>query len=202
MARVVCQVLPRTNRITLLWSDGTATFPPYALDGDALAELHRLAGQAQNHLAHLGAVASDPAAAAKAGYQLASAGHGLCRLVFQLDRQGAAPGKQVHSWLEPLTREGAVHQLDVLGDCFTLPWAALYDQPPDQAVFAGSGTDGDCWKSFWGRRHPPRGGRRAPRVTDDKQGRKPTVVLAMDPVIRGNLPPEEQLQLRRVRRQP
>src|SRR5436190_16613083 len=67
MARVVCQVLSRPGRLTLIWSEGDAFFEPYHLSGPQLAELRRWAAQVRERL---GEVAGERAGGA-AGFALA-----------------------------------------------------------------------------------------------------------------------------------
>ncbi|HYV35886.1 MAG TPA: hypothetical protein VE988_09300, partial [Gemmataceae bacterium] len=195
MARVVCQVLAGSDRLTLLWSEGSATFTPYVIEGSALAELHRLSQLAHQQLAQLTLSVGDAAAMTRGSFALAQTGHALYRALFQLDQQGETPGQEVRNWLDGLALQGAVERLEIVGDCFTLPWAAVYDQPPDQAAFTSAAADGACLKSFWGRRFPLMGGRRVQWLRGRQLPEKPAVVLAIDPGMRGGLPPEEQKRL-------
>src|SRR5476651_1895348 len=73
VARIVCQVLHRADRITFLWSEGAAAFEPYHLEGAERANLLEIAAQCQAKLAD----ADGPA--------LAQLGHHLYRAVFRLD---------------------------------------------------------------------------------------------------------------------
>src|SRR5437879_7553363 len=45
VARIVCQVLHRAERITFLWSEGAASFEPYHLEGAERANLLHVAEQ-------------------------------------------------------------------------------------------------------------------------------------------------------------
>jgi WD40 repeat protein len=197
MARVVCQVLAQADQFTLLWSEGEGeaegevSFPPYVLTGPQAAELRRLARLAHERLAQLGAEGE----AARVGPQLAEIGHALYRVLFQADQPAGATGQEVRDWLRQRTGEGAGGRLDIIGDCLNVPWSIVYDQPPDQAGFAQSGTEGDGWKAFWGRRYTLFGGRRVQLLRGRTLPAKPTVVLAVDPTLRSALPQEEQLRL-------
>jgi WD40 repeat protein len=195
MARVKCQILPRASQWTLIWSEGPAVFPPLVLEGEALRECRRLAAAAQEQLAGLGAVAGDKAAAAKAGYQLAVAGHALYRELFQLNHQPSGPAREIHWWFERLTRENGVESLEILDDTFTVPWTVLHDEAPDEAAFAQSGPEGAAWKGFWGRRFNMTGGRRIPRLPVVTPAAAPALLLAIDPATRAELPQEEQQRL-------
>src|SRR5438105_1622232 len=112
MARVVCQVVAAADRLTLLWSEGPASFPPYTLHGSALAELRRLTAEAHHRLAELAAGAGD---AGHAGHQLAQVGHALYRSIFQLDQPAGGPGHEVRDWLAGTAPE----RLEIVGDVFT-----------------------------------------------------------------------------------
>src|SRR6516165_9496952 len=131
MARVVCQAVARKDRVTFLWSEGTASFPPYTLDGAAFADLARLADQAQRLLAQLGAGAGDVAGANHIGAELARVGHALYRLVFQLDLTTGAAGQEVRDWLN----NAKVESFEILGDGLGLPWNILCERPPEGTHF-------------------------------------------------------------------
>jgi WD40 repeat protein len=195
MARVVCQVLPCADRLTLIWSDTAAAFPPYSIGAASFAEIQRLSAQGRDQLARLGCIAGDALELAKTGQQLAQIGHALYRLLLQLDQPGELLGQEVQAWLERLTREGAVERLVIIGDVFGVPWTIIYDQTPDQALLAKAGADGAFWKGFWGRRFNLLGGRRVQRLCGKNLPDKPAVVLAIDPVTRASLPQDEQERL-------
>src|SRR5436305_861621 len=96
MARVVCQVVAAADRLTLLWSEGPASFPPYSIHGPALAELRRLTAEAHHRLADLAAGNGDPG---HMGHQLAQIGQALYGLIFQLDQPVGSVGHEVRDWL-------------------------------------------------------------------------------------------------------
>jgi WD40 repeat protein len=180
MARVVCQVLAHRDRLTLLWSEDSSPFPPYTLEGAALADCRRLAAQAKGQLARLGGEPADAAA-------LAATGHALFRLLFQLDQGDKGAGAQVHDWL----RSKAPERLEILGDTAAAPWTALYDLPPAGADFQSAAA----WQGFWGRRYQLSGGRRVQWLRGRQLPAKPAVVLALDPGLRGVVPADEQKRL-------
>jgi WD40 repeat protein len=195
MVRVVCQVSARDDHWTFVWSEGDAFFAPYILDGPRAAELRRLAGHAHEQLAQLGAATADAAATARTGHQLAQIGQTLYRLLFEADQPAGATGQQVRDWLLQRLGVGTIERLDFLGDCLGVPWTVLCEQAPDQAEFARSGLDGDCWKAFWGRRYRLFGGRRVQTPRGRAPSAKPAAVLAIDPELRVGLPHEEQKRL-------
>ena len=195
MARVVCQVLVRADRLTLLWSEGPASFPPYTLEGHAFTELAHLADQAREQLAKLGAAANDPTRSNQVAQQLAPLGYALYRAIFQLDLPTDAPGQAVCHWLDALTAQGAVEQLEIIGDVLTVPWNTLYDLPPDPGAFSRPAPDSEGWRGFWGQRYPLTAGRRVQWWRGRQLPSQPAAVLALDPGVRSTLPPEESERL-------
>jgi WD40 repeat protein len=193
MARVVCQILAHRDRLTLLWSEGTASFPPYTLEGPALGDLNRLATQAQERLADLGATAAQPAEWPATITELAQIGHALYRRLLQLEESPTSTGQEVCAWLSSLTRAGTVERLELIGDALTLPWNLVYDLPPDPSALAKADAAG--WQGFWARRYSLAGGRRVQWLRGRHLPAQPAVVLALDPGLRSTLPPEEQQRL-------
>ena len=88
MAVVTCQALMQPDSLTLIWSEEFDSFTPYSLEGPELAELRRLAAQADQHLAKLG----NGDVSASNGFQLAKVGFDLHRQLFQLNRPGESSG--------------------------------------------------------------------------------------------------------------
>ena len=78
MARIVCQILHRPNRITFVWSEGAASFEPYHLQGTEAEAFHKAAHAARQTLARL-MQWHDPEAAVA----LAKAGHQLYQAIFR-----------------------------------------------------------------------------------------------------------------------
>ena len=58
MAHVVCQVLARPERLSILWSQGSASFEPYPKTGAKLAQFHDRVRQTREQLRALAAAAS------------------------------------------------------------------------------------------------------------------------------------------------
>ena len=106
MARIVCQVLHRPERITFIWSEGSASFPPYHLRGPKVGEFRQLSAQARESLANLD------------GPALAQVGQQLYRAIFP-DDSGA---QEIQTWLTDLTSKNAVQSLEILSDLPGVPW--------------------------------------------------------------------------------
>ncbi len=135
MARIVCQVLHRSDRVSFLWSEGAAAFEPYHLEGAERARLLELAGQIRDKLA-----ASDLGAVASLGQQ-------LYRTLFRLDAGDPGPAAAVHAWLAPLASGNQIDKLEFLSDSPGLiPWNTLNEESSAQ--------------QFWGARFSLGVGRR------------------------------------------
>ncbi len=174
MARIVCQVLHRVDSITFLWSEGTAAFEPYRLDGVERARLLQIAEQLHAQLA--GASASE----------LAQLGHALWRALFRLDSADASSASAVQTWLAKLVRENAVEQLQFLSDRPGLiPWNLLCDDVP---------STGDLWSRFWGVRFNLGAGRRVKALWANPTLTLSTRLCAADLRLMGQLDPAQHEQ--------
>jgi WD40 repeat protein len=191
MPRVVCQVLTGPERLTFLWSDGTAPFEPYHKTGDNLREFHTLARQAQDRLRQL---AADGGSAT--GVALAQAGHALRQALFRADAAGAEAAADVQSWLVGLMREGAVERIEILTDAPHLaPWTVLHEGAPDEHSFRVAAGTPQAWQGFWGARHPLTVERRVSPLRSRPVLEKPNVLLAFDPALRQALGEEQRKRL-------
>ena len=182
MARVVGQIVHRPNRISVIWSQGGASFEPYHLEGVALEALQDVARRARERLAT--AVASG---ANDAAVELATHGHQLYRLLFQLD--GPTPSAQAaHAWWHDLAQKNAVTSVELATDrpgC--VPWNLVYDQAPDAGAL-GAGPSAPAWQHFWGCRFALGVGRRVNPLRVFPYLDKPTLVVALDPFVENQLP--------------
>src|SRR5262249_19395812 len=104
VARIVCQVLNRADRITFLWSEGVASFQPYHLEGAERANLLELAGQI-----HAKFTEEDGTALAQLGYR-------LYRAVFRQDANEQGSAGAVQTWLAGLVSSNAIERLEFLSD--------------------------------------------------------------------------------------
>ena len=189
MARVVCQVMHRPSRISVLWSAGAASFEPYHLEGAALEDFYETARLARQRLA--AAVAADFSDAAG---ELATLGHQLYRGLFSLDQTQPAAGA-VHGWWQELLAKNAPATLEIVSDrpgC--VPWNLVYDQAPDEgALRAGPGSP--AWQHFWGFRFALGVGRRVHPHRVFPYFEKPALLVALDPILAGQLPGALRAQL-------
>ncbi|MCI0464721.1 MAG: hypothetical protein L0Z62_47970 [Gemmataceae bacterium] len=189
MARVVCQVLFRPNRITFLWSDGTASFEPYHQTGANREEFHALARAVSERLRALAGAEPDPPAV----LELAEAGHAFFRHLFRADSAEAA-AREVEDWFAALSGQGAVERLDILSDSVEpLPWRAVFDQPPDSDAFEDDLPQ--AARGFWGARYQLTTDRRVNPLARRPVLERPVVLLVVDPAARTALPSEQQDRL-------
>lgn len=189
VARVVCQTIHRPKRLTILWSEGAASFEPYHLEGVALEALYEAARQARQRLAE--AATADFSAAAG---DLANLGHQLYRHLFQLDSPGAA-AQSVHAWWQDLVAKGGVASLEMVSDrTGCVPWNLVYDEVPDAAALA-AGPGSAAWQHFWGFRFVLGVGRRVSPHRVFPYLDKPELLVALDPVLESELPGAERHQL-------
>ncbi|MCI0684480.1 MAG: hypothetical protein L0Y71_20400 [Gemmataceae bacterium] len=193
MARVVCQVIHRPERVSVLWSEGAASFEPYHLEGPALARFNDVARQARESLA--GAVASPSPQAAAA---LATLGEQLYRLLFQLDGPPSPAAGAVHDWWQELRRRDAVQSFEIASDVpGRVPWNAVYDQPVEAGAF-GAGPGSPAWQRFWGFQFALGVGRRVNPLRAFPYLDQPALLVALDTVLETRLAGEQRQQLEQL----
>lgn len=180
MARIVCQALQRADRVTLIWSEGEASFEPYQLTGAEYDALSATVRQARERLAraqHDGeAVPGD----------LAALGHQLYRHVIRADAVDRGPAAEVETWLRGRIDAGRVESLEFLSDePGRIPWNLLCEQPAS----AGRTTT-------WGERFALTAGRRVNPLRQAPFIEEPATLVALDPVLADALSPTERDLLR------
>ena len=154
MARIVCQVLHRAERISFLWSEGPASFEPYHLEGAERTALLDLAGQIHASLRDGDA------------RNLAQLGQRLYRALFP-DRAAI-----VQRWLTDQATPGKIDTLEFPSDAPGLiPWNILIEQVPDR---------GDVWPQFFGSRFRMAAGRRVNILAQNPVQVQPVQVMAAD----------------------
>jgi WD40 repeat protein len=138
VARIVCQVLHRPGRVTFIWSDGSAHFEPYHLEGAALEEFQEAARQARALVEAGGADL----------YTLASVGHQLYHRLFSRDDPRAAAA---HAWWTSLRKSNSIRSVEIASDSpGAVPWNVVYEGDPQRARV----------EDFWGIALPLTVGRR------------------------------------------
>lgn len=178
MARVVCQVVSRADRVCFIWSDGTASFEPYHLAAAERENFNAVAVQATAALAG-GSIAFD----------LARLGHNLYRAVFRLDAPDGGAAQNIARWLSEQQTQGRVDSLEFLSDTpGRIPWALLLDAAPQPGKEI-------LWESFWGSRINLAAGRRTNSLRFAGPFVQPTTLLAMEAGLLDQLSPEGRARL-------
>jgi WD40 repeat protein len=155
VARIVCQVLHRSDRVSLLWSEGAAHFEPYHLEGTERVHLFELVGQI-----HASLGSGNVGAAANLGQQ-------LYRTLFRLEADDGGSASAVHAWLAPLANGNQLDKLEFLCDKPGLiPWNVLNED----------GSPGQ----FWGARFNLGVGRRVNTLRQSPILTAPMAVMAAD----------------------
>lgn len=168
MARIVCQVLHRPNRVTFIWSEGKSFFPPYHLRGAQVEAFRRLAGQARMQLAEAATRGPDGLAA------LSHVGTQMYHSIFPAEH---ATANEVRNWLAGLQQQGAIESLEIVSDAPGLaPW---------NVVSSESG-------SLWGMSCNLVAGRRVNAWRQVGLLEEPRVLVAVDPLLRDMLPDDDK----------
>ncbi len=158
MARIVCQVLHRANRLTFLWSEEAASFEPYHLEGVERAALLHISDQIHATLAR-----------GTAG-ELGKQGHQLYRAVFRLDQGDAAAAHAVETWLRHRVQSNGVEGIEFLSDApGRIPFSLLTEE---------SGRDANA--QHWGARFRLGEGRRVNALRANPSFLNPTVCYVVD----------------------
>jgi WD40 repeat protein len=175
--------------MTVLWSEGAASFEPYHVEGVALEAFHESAQQARQSLA--AALESDFRDAAD---ELATLGDQLYRSLFQLDH--ASPAAQaVHGWWRELQTKNAVDSLEVLSDRpGSIPWNLVYEPPPDGSAARDVSGSSPAIQPFWGNRFALGVGRRVNPHRVFPFFEKPDLLVALDPASADPLPSDLRQQ--------
>lgn len=172
MARIVCQVLHRADRITFIWSEGDAFFEPYHLEGAERTHLFQVADQIHQRLTQEGE------------RNLAELGQQLYRAVFRRGGIDSSSAQAVEAWLRPLAQTGAIESLEFLSDTpGRIPWPVLAEEP----------TSG-CW----GARFPVGASRRVNVLRGTPVQNNPTLRCFIDAELLPELTAEQQEAINRL----
>jgi WD40 repeat protein len=174
MADVVCCVLDEGDRLRVTWSSGSATFPPYFVPWTSEREGEEIGRGLREALEQV-LRQSTPHAA----LQLARAGHRLHQKLFLADAEQPAAVREIQQWWE--SQRELVTALAIVGSspCSGY-WHLVYDRPPSEQAFLQEIGTGECFKPFWGIRHPLRDGARVNPFAGRLSLVDPTVLLVED----------------------
>ena len=111
MAYIYCVVNIESDRATFTWSEGPASFPPYALDGMLFREFKELAKEARERLADLVSdYLHDQERLPLAAYQLAVAGHEYTnQYLMRAPTSGNSPTRSVSGWSNCKPTRRSIH---------------------------------------------------------------------------------------------
>jgi WD40 repeat protein len=172
VARIVCQVLHRPDRVTFIWSQGSTSFPPYHLRGEKLNELRRLADQARREVARL---AGDSGTVR----ELMAAGERLFQTIFS----AADPAPDVLRWWTEQHQQGPIESLEITCDVpAAIPWNVVFERSADV-----QSDSPEAIRSFWGAAHGITENRRVNGLRHVAVIPKPRVLLVVDPQLRAAL---------------
>jgi WD40 repeat protein len=189
VARIVCQVLHRPDRVTFIWSQGAASFAPYHLIGERAEIFRNLGREARERLAD---VATHGSAAASG---LAQVGWRLYQAIFPREPLPA----EVQAWLSDLRSKNEIESLEIVSDLpGSTPWNVIHEQAPDEVSLA-TGQPA-AFQPFWGVRYPLTAGRRVNTWRQVPFLESPVVLLAADPGLLQSLPEEQRSRLTNLAR--
>src|SRR4051812_23343354 len=100
-ADLVCQVIGKPDRVTFIWSDGPASFPPYDLAGNGVKKFRDLARQARERLSDLvkDYLHGSDEDVRRSSYALAQVGHRLYQQIFRPAAEQRDLAEKVGRWL-------------------------------------------------------------------------------------------------------
>jgi hypothetical protein len=184
VARIVCQVLHRPDRVTFIWSQGSASFSPYHLLAEKAETFRQLGRQARERLADV--ATHGPASASG----LAQVGWQLYQMIFPREPVAA----EIQGWLNDLRSKNSVESLEIVSDLpGTTPWNVVCEQAPDEGALAAGQPA--AFQPFWGVRYPLTNGRRVNAWRQVPFLESPIVLLAADPNLLQQLPEEQRNRL-------
>ena len=196
--KIVCRVrVDDTAKVVeFTWSEGSASFKPYALEGDQIADFRDnvkaarncLFGLVQHHERPL--ERRDQTAYQQACLDLAEAGHNLYNQVFDPAARDGEHVDAIAGWLRDLTHSGQVESLEIVcdGQPWFAPWNLVFDEQPDESTFNGNGISGlRGFAPFWGMRYNLCGGQPVDPLRRMPLPTRPQVLVVIDPVVLDDL---------------
>lgn len=197
MAHLVCLLNVDSDRATLTWSEGPASFEPYELEGLVYREFKEICQNAREKLANLiKDYLYSKENVPQSSYELAEAGHEVYLALFDPDADQRRQARQVKKWLERLGEEHEVDTLELVVESpWSLPWNVIYDQAPDEDAFLENDDSSERWMPFWGLRYNLAGGRKVDPLRRMPMLSKPDVLMVLDREIVDGLPDDQRERL-------
>ena len=188
--KIVCRVRvdDQAKAVEFTWSEGSASFKPYALEGDQLADFRANVQVARERLLDLVLQYQRPVAERdakvfrQASLNLALAGRDLHNLIFDPAARDGGGIVDIARWLAELTESGEVDSLEVVcdGQSWFAPWNLVYDKDPEESAFH-DGMAG--YEPFWGMRYNLCGGQPVDPLRRMPLPNKPNILVVVDPVV-------------------
>ena len=190
--RIVCRVrVDDTAKVVeFTWSEGSASFKPYALYGEQVDDFRANVQAARDSLFALvrhherRIEDRDLPEYERACHELAECGHNLYNQVFDRAARDGEHVEEISTWLRDITETGQVESLEIVcdGQPWFAPWNLVYDEQPDEAAFRGAGGLA-AFAPFWGMRYNICGGQPVDPLRRMPLPTKPHVLIVLDPVV-------------------
>jgi hypothetical protein len=208
--RIVCRlhVNEQAQSVEFTWSEGSASFKPYALFGLQVTHFRENIREARARLLSLvehhaqprdrrDPVACRPAcfvrcvpiACRRACFELAQVGHNLYNQVFCRAARDGEHVEEIAEWLREATRSHQVESMEFVcdGQPWFAPWNVIYDEEPEESAFE-MGDGGRKWlEPFWGIRYNVCGGQAVNPLRRMPLPAKPQVLVVIDPIVLADL---------------
>ena len=189
---IVCRVrLDDAARVLdFTWSEGSASFKPYALCGEQVDDFRANVRAARDSLFELVRHHEQPlenrdaSEYERACFALAECGHNLYNQIFDRSAQGGERVGEICTWLRDITTTGQVESLEIVcdGQPWFAPWTLVFDEQPDEASFRGASALA-AFAPFWGMRYNICGGQPVDPLRRMPLPRNPHVLMVIDPVV-------------------
>ncbi len=196
--KIVCRVRfdEQAKTVEFTWSEGSASFKPYALEGEQVADFRANVKSVRDRLfslvKHHGQPLEerDPALYGQTCLELALAGHDLYNQIFDPAARDGESVDTIAGWLRDVTNLGDVESLEVVCDDqpWFAPWNLIYDKEPDESAFDGDAQASQAgFAPFWGMRYNVCGGQPVDPLRRMPLPTKPLVLAVIDPVVLDDL---------------
>ena len=190
--RIVCRVRVDDSAkvVEFTWSEGSASFKPYALNGEQVEDFRANVQAARDVLfavvrQHERRVEDrDISEYERTCYELADSGHNLYNQLFDRAARDGEHVEEITTWLRDITRTGQVESLEIVcdGQPWFAPWNLVYDEQPDENAFRGAACL-SAFAPFWGMRDNICGGQPVDPLRRMPLPTKPHVLIVIDPVV-------------------
>jgi hypothetical protein len=198
---VGCQVRVEDDRIELIWFEGSAAFPPYALSGIAMIELREHCSEARQALSDVveSYLRGEVSVINNGSYRLAKAGF---RLFNDLLPTADVTARKVRRWLKEVRKQSGLIGLDVVVEqasdlraFLSVPWNLVYDEGRAKYGAFLEGQEAEHWRPFWGLRYNLTSRRFVEPLRRRPIWSDPKVVVVVDPTVHEGLNHDQKQRL-------